>query len=342
MSNDATIRIGMLGAAKIGGWGIVGPARRVEGVLLAAVAARDPARARAYAKKHRIPRVHGSYEELLADPEIDAIYNPLPNALHCDWTIRALAAGKHVLCEKPFASNAEEARRMADAARAHGRVLMEALHYRFHPLAARMREAVGRLGRIERIETNMCAPLFSPGDIRYDFALGGGATMDLGAYTVNLLRLLGRAASDPATHGPPAVISAAALLRSPDIDRAMKVELRWEGGAIGRIHHSLWSATLLKLSARVVGERGELRVLNPYSPHLWHRLRVTVDGESASERVAGETTYTHQLREFAARVRGGPPFASDCFDSIETMEMIDAIYDRAGLPRRGTNCVHKC
>src|SRR5256712_4397526 len=123
---------------------LVRPAQRVPEATVLAVAARDPERARQFAARHGIPRVHPSYDELLADPEIDAIYNPLPNALHCAWTIRALAAGKHVLCEKPFASNADEARRMADAARAHGRVLMEAFHYRFHPLAARMREAVAQ------------------------------------------------------------------------------------------------------------------------------------------------------------------------------------------------------
>src|SRR5262245_24571646 len=164
---------------------------------------------------------------------------------------------------------------MADAARQHGRVLMEAFHYRFHPMAARMREAVAQLGKIERIETNMCVPLFAPKDIRYRYDLAGGATMDVGAYTVNLLRLLGQAAADGGCRALPTVVSATPILRSPDIDRAMKVEVRWDGGTIGRIHHSLWSSTLLKLSARVVGEHGELHVTNPYLPHVWNRFTLT-------------------------------------------------------------------
>jgi predicted dehydrogenase len=335
MANKTTIRIGMLGAARIGNWGIVQPSQRVEGVSLNAVAARDPRRAHAYAKKYRIAKVHASYEQLLADPEVDAIYNPLPNSHHCEWTIKALAAGKHVLCEKPFASNADEAARMAEAARRHGRVLMEAFHYRFHPLAARMREAVAQLGKIERIETNMCVPLFSPKDIRFRYELAGGATMDVGAYTVNLLRFLGQSAGDRALATPPQVVSATPKLRSAKVDGAMKAELRWDNGTVGRVHHSLWSSSFLTLTAHVFGERGEMHVINPYLPHLWHRLTTTVNGKKSRERVAGETTYTHQLREFVARIRKGEPYASDLSDSIANMQVIDAIYDKAGLPRRG-------
>jgi predicted dehydrogenase len=334
------IRIGMLGAARIGNWGIVRPAARVEGCVLHAVAARDVARARAYARKHGIPRVHASYDDLLADPEIDAIYNPLPNSHHGEWSIKALAAGKHVLCEKPFASNSDEAARMAAAAERHGRVLMEAFHYRFHPLAARMREIVAQLGRIERIETNMCVPMLMPGDIRFRYELAGGATMDVGAYTCSLMRLLA-ASSSNGNRALPTVVSARPLLkaRAPQIDRAMKVELRWDDGTIGHVHHSLMSSTLLKLSARVEGEHGSMEVINPYLPHVWHRLRWTLHGKKHRERVRGETTYTYQLREFARRIRLGAPWASDLSDAIDNMMMIDAIYDRAGLPRRGVGHV---
>src|SRR4051812_27745438 len=115
------LRIGVLGAARIAPMALVRPAREVPGAVVAAVAARDPARAQAFAKKHGIARALGGYDELLADPAIDAIYNPLPNSHHATWTVRALEAGKHVLCEKPLASNAVEAQRMADAARASGR-----------------------------------------------------------------------------------------------------------------------------------------------------------------------------------------------------------------------------
>jgi predicted dehydrogenase len=322
----------MLGAARIGDWGLVRPSRKVDGVVLQAVAARDLSRAQAYAQKHGFRRAWGSYDALLSDPEIDAVYNPLPNALHCEWTLRAVAAGKHVLCEKPFASNADEARRMAEAARAHGRVVMEALHYRYHPLAARMDAAVAQLGAVERIECIMCVPIWSRGDIRWDFTLAGGATMDLGAYTVSLAGAIAQAAGERAL---PEVRSAQALLRSPQIDRAMKAELRWPSGLTARLHHSMWSSSLLTLTARVVGARGELRVSNPYAPHFWNKLRLTASGKTTVERVRSEPSYMFQLREFAARVRANAP--SDCAQAIATMQVIDAIYDRAGLARRGTH-----
>ena len=126
---------------------------------------------------------------LIADPEIDAIYNPLPNGLHGEWTIRALRLGKHVLCEKPMASNAAEAERMAEVAGETGRCLVEAFHWRYHPLAARMKEIVdgGSLGRVEHIEAHLCVPLIRPGDIRFRFELAGGATMDAGCYAISIV-----------------------------------------------------------------------------------------------------------------------------------------------------------
>jgi predicted dehydrogenase len=171
---------------------LLSPAKSVAEVAVTAVAARDPQRARAFADRHKIPHVHASYGDLLADPSVDAVYNPLPNSLHCEWTIRALEAGKHVLCEKPFSANAKEAEQMAAAASHAGRVLTEAFHYRHHPLAARMVEIAtdGTLGRVQHIETNMCVPLPLPGNIRYRRDLAGGATMDTGAYAIHMLRHL--------------------------------------------------------------------------------------------------------------------------------------------------------
>jgi predicted dehydrogenase len=134
-----------------------------------AVAARDVARAEKFARKHKIPKVYATYDDVIADPDVDAIYNPLPNALHAKWTLKAIAAGKHVLCEKPFTSNATEAEEVAAAADGSGLVVMEAFHYRYHPLAQRMHDVVagGELGKLERVETTMCIPLPMFKDIRY-------------------------------------------------------------------------------------------------------------------------------------------------------------------------------
>ncbi|MFZ1179625.1 MAG: Gfo/Idh/MocA family oxidoreductase, partial [Mycobacterium sp.] len=142
------VRIGILGAARIAPFALINPSRENADVVVAAVVARDASRARSFAAKHRIASVHESYEALIADPDLDAVYNPLPNGLHGRWSRAALAAGKHVLCEKPFTANASEAREIAELAANSDRVVMEAFHYRYHPLTLRVEEIIasGELG----------------------------------------------------------------------------------------------------------------------------------------------------------------------------------------------------
>lgn len=325
------LRIGLLGAARIAKNALMKPSRDIDEVTVAAVAARDPERARAYANKHGIARVHTSYDDLLADPDIDAVYNPLPNGLHATWTLKALAAGKHVLCEKPFAANAEEAREVAAAARASGLVVTEAFHYRYHPLAEKMRTIAhsGELGTIREVRAALCFPLPRFGDIRYSYALAGGAMMDAGCYPLTLLRLLGPS--------EPVVVSATAKLRTPTVDRAMSVDFHFQGGATGHLDASMWSRQLLKISATVTGERGRMCVLNFVAPHLYNRLSVTVDGTTRRERVSGEPTYTYQLRSFAGAVLRGEPNLTTADDAALTMALIDDIYTAAGLPHRGAH-----
>ncbi len=322
------MRIGILGAARITPMALLNPAKTNGEVVVAAVAARDASRARAFAAKHDIARVHTGYEALIADPEVDAIYNPLPNSLHGRWTRAALAAGKHVLCEKPFTANAAEAREVAEVAAKSGRVVMEAFHYRYHPLALRIEEIIGsgELGKLERVETALCFPLPKFSDIRYDYSLAGGATMDAGCYAVHMARTFGQ--------GTPEVVSAQAKLRNSRIDRAMTAELRFPGGHTGRVRCSMWSANLLQMSARVVGDRGELRVLNPVMPQLYHRLSVrSADGRRV-ERLSRRASYAYQLDAFAAAVLRGEPVKTTPADAVENMTVIDAIYRAAGLPLR--------
>jgi predicted dehydrogenase len=322
------LRIGVLGAARIAPNALVRPARRVPGAVVAAVAARDPRRAEAFAHKHGIGRVHSSYDELLADPTIDAVYNPLPNALHAEWTVKALNAGKHVLCEKPFTSNEAEAREVAAAAAASGLVVMEAFHYRYHALAEKMREIAhdGRLGKTTKVQTWMCFPLPRFADIRYSYELGGGTTMDC-CYAVHALRLVGP--------GEPAVVAANAKLRSPEVDRAMEVTYRFGGGATGQSIASMWSGRLFRFALRVTGTRGRMSVRNFIAPQYYNRLSVKIDGRTTTERVRGEPTYDAQLRAFVAAVREGKPFPTTAEDAIVTMRLIDDIYRAAGLRVRG-------
>ncbi len=322
------VRIGILGAARIAPLALVDPARDNDDVVVAAVAARDVARARAFADKHGVGRVHDSYEALIADPDIDAVYNPLPNGLHGRWTRAALAAGKHVLCEKPFTANADEARDIADLAAVSDRVVMEAFHYRYHPLTLRVEEIIasGELGRLMRVEAGFCFPLPKFSDIRYNYSLAGGATMDAGCYAVHMVRTFGGCTPD--------VLWAQAKTRGPEIDRAMAAEVVFAGGHTGRITCSMWSSQLLRISARVVGEQGEVRVLNPIMPNWLHRLAVQSPDGRRVERFTRRPSYAFQLDAFAAAVLRGEPVKTPPKDAIENMTVIDAIYRAAGLPLR--------
>ena len=324
------VRLGVLGAARITPAAIAKPARNSTDAELVGIAARDRARADAFAPKHGVPRVFDAYADLLADPDIDAIYNPLPNGLHAEWTIAALEAGKHVLCEKPFTSNAQEAEAVAAVADRTGLVVMEAFHYRYHPLAARMRTLVesGELGTLQHVEASLCFPLPKFSDIRYQYDLGGGATMDVGSYTVHLTRLLGLE--------EPTVTSATAKLRTPDVDRAMTAELAFPSGHTGRITCSMWSTDVLKTIVRARGSRGELHVINPTNPQVWHRMRVKVDGVSRTERFSRRPTYEFHLDAFTAAVLRGEPTLTPPSDSIANMRVLDAIYVAAGMQPRGT------
>jgi predicted dehydrogenase len=185
--------MGVLGAARITPSAVIQPARVVDEVTVAALAARDPVRAAASAAKWGVPRVLPDYAAVIDDPELDAVYIPLPNALHAEWTLRAIAAGKHVLCEKPFTSNEAEARTVADAAAKTKLVVMEAFHYRYTPLMRRVIGLVedGAIGAVTRVETSLCFPLPLFGDIRYQIDLAGGSLMDAGCYAVHCLRQLG-------------------------------------------------------------------------------------------------------------------------------------------------------
>jgi predicted dehydrogenase len=307
---------------------LINPAKDNADVVVAAVAARDGSRAQAFAAKHKIARVHGDYDKLIADPDIDAIYNPLPNGLHGKWTRAALDAGKHVLCEKPFTANAAEAREIAELAATSDRVVMEAFHYRYHPLTLRVEEIIasGELGKLQRVETTLCFPLPKFSDIRYNYSLAGGATMDAGCYAVNMARTFGGST--------PEVVSAQAKLRDPWVDRAMTAELRFAGGHTGRVRCSMWSRRLFDISAKVVGDRGKLNVLNPVMPQMFHRLSVRTADDNRVERFPRRASYAYQLDAFANAVLRGAPVKTNPRDAIENMTVIDAIYRAAGLPLR--------
>ena len=322
------LRIGVLGAARITPVALIRPARKVDEVEIVAVAARDRSRAEKFASKRGIARVHGSYDDLLADDEIDAVYNPLPNGLHGRWTIAALEAGKHVLCEKPFTANAAEAREVADVARRTGLVCMEAFHYRYHPLVDRLLQIIGsgELGAIKRIDTWMCIPLLRRGDIRWNLGLAGGSTMDVGCYAIHLLRTL--------AGGEPEVVSVTARELHPGVDRILTADVSFDDGRTGSITASMLSRRLLSLGARVTGTDGELQIRNPYAPQFFHRIAVRSSQGRRTEHVTRDPTYLFQLRAFAGAALRGEPYPTNVDDAVANMEVIDACYRAAGLPVR--------
>ena len=328
--STASIRIGVLGAASIVPMALTNPAKSVPEVQVLAISSRDLNRAYRFAKKHHIPRVHQTYSALLADHDIDAIYNPLPNGLHAEWTIKALKAGKHVLCEKPFASNAEEAEAMARVARETGLVLSEAFAYRTHPLTARVKQIIssGELGRIKHLDAEFSFLLPSPNNIRFQYELGGGALMDCGCYPVSLVRYLAGA--------EPRVEHAEARLYRPQVDHRMSADLSFEDGRTARVVCGMLSPKLFTSVLRVEGETGSLRVLSPFQPHVFHSLTIKKNGSTVKEQVPGENSYTLQLRAFVKAIRRGTKLNTDPADAIGNMRLIDAIYEKAGLKRRGT------
>ncbi|WP_413467067.1 Gfo/Idh/MocA family protein [Mycolicibacterium sp. 120270] len=327
-AHGGRLRIGVLGAARIAPLALVIPARGNDEVEVAAVAARDMSRAEVFATKHGIPRVHGSYEALIADPELDAVYIPLPNGLHGRWIRAALAGGKHVLCEKPFTANATEARDVAALAENSDLVVMEAFHYRYHPLALRIEQIIGsgELGELTRVEAAFCLPLPKFSDIRYDYSLAGGATMDVGCYAVDMMRAFGGST--------PKVVSAQAKLRGVHVDRAMTAELGFAEGHTGSILCSMWSKNLLQMSAKVVGEKGEIRlsVRNPLAP--FSRLLVRTPEGKRVERFPKRPSYAYQLDAFAGAVLRAEPVKTTPQEAVENMTVIDEIYRAAGLPVR--------
>lgn len=330
-SGREPLRIGVLGAARITERSLVAPARTT-GHRLVAVAARDRSRAAAFADEHDVERVVDSYADLLADPEVEVVYNPLANGLHGPWNLAALTAGKHVLTEKPSASNAEEAAEVRDAAAKSGSVFMEAFHYLFHPVTRRLHEILesGELGDLRRVETLVAIPAPGDADPRWSLSLAGGAVMDLGCYSLHAVRMLA-----PWAGGAPRLVSARGGERAgaPGADEWLDADLEFPGGATASARcHMAYDDVVM--SCRVVGSRGEALAPNFVLPHLDDRLVVrTPDGER-TERLGTRSSYTYQLEALAAHIRRDSPLPLDADDALATMRLIDASYRAAGFEPR--------
>lgn len=335
---EGPLRFGILGAAKIAPNALIKPARQVAGVEVRAVAARSIERARAFAAQHGIAQVYDDYAALIAASDIDAVYIALPNSAHAEWSIAALQAGKHVLCEKPLASNAAEAHEIAQVAAGSECVSMEAFHNLYHPLAVRMREIVasGEIGSVQQVRGVFNTIMRRREDIRFEYALAGGATMDLGCYLVSLLRFVLGCGVDAAE---PVVLSASAELMKANVDARMRAELHVaQGEGRSDVRATLECAMqrwrLPSIYFEVVGERGKIAAINPILPQIWHRLTVTTPNGRRVESLGRKSTYLCQLEAFTRAVRDGHALHTDAANGVRNMQVIDAIYRAAGLPTR--------
>ncbi len=335
MTDAAThepLGIGVLGAARITSLSLVEPARAT-GHRLVAVAARSPERAAAFAAEHGVERVHETYADVIADPEVEAVYNPLPNAMHGQWNAAVAAAGKHLLTEKPAAANAAEMRAVAEGVRAAGIVWLEGFHYPYHPLFLRVREilASGGVGQVRHVSAPLWMPSPPDDDPRWSLELAGGATMDLGCYSISCLRLLGEYAG-----GEPTLAAATATERPgrPGVDERLAIEVEYPSGATGSGGSDMAYAGR-NFTLTVTGTTGEVEcpmfaVPSEDDSLIWRR-----DGHDAVvEHLGKRTSYTYQLEAFAAAVRSGAPVVTDVDFSMANMTLVDAAYVMAGMEPR--------
>lgn len=323
---ERPLRVGILGAARIAPAALIEPAAGLVDVV--GVAARERARAESFARQHALRAVFDDYAALIESPEVDAVYVGLPASHHAEWTERALDAGKDVLCEKPLTRNASETRALVERAESLGRVLAEAHHWRYHPLAARVRAVLdsGVLGPIRRMHAVFDVPITDPEDIRWRLELGGGALMDLGCYPVQWLRFAAGAEGR--------VIEARADEHPAGVDRTMTAQLEFPGGVEARLECSMHPGCTFRAFLRVEGLEGTLTVDNPVAPHKGHELFWTSPAGERRERVPGNSTYRHQLEAFVEAVRNRTPCLTGGWDAIATATTMDEIYVAAGLPLR--------
>ena len=314
-------------------WGILSTAR-INRLVLAgveksanadviAVASRDPARAETYARRHGVERAYGSYEALLEDGDVEAVYIPLPNSLHVTWTLRALEAGKHVLCEKPFSRRADEVEQAFDLADSAGLVLSEGFMWRHHPQTAELVQlvgegAIGRLRLIRAAFSFQLAAEHGPADARFEPGLDGGSLMDVGSYCVNAIRLLA---------GEPERLAGEQVVGPSGVDLCFTATLGFGGDVAA--HFDCGFVLPVREELEVVGEEGALHVADP-----WHIRSPGIDKRigNATARIPIEEADSYQLEldNVSRAIRGEEPLLLGREDAVGQARAIEALYRSAG------------
>jgi xylose dehydrogenase (NAD/NADP) len=318
MTRNDRIRFGFLSTANINRLVLAG-AHESDQVEVVAVGSRDEARADAYAREHGIPRAHGSYEALLADSDVDAIYISLPNSMHVEWSIKALEAGKHVLCEKPFDKDPAEVERAFDAAERADRLLMEAFMWRHNPQTKRLQELVaeGAVGTLRLVRASFGFALDDTSNIRLRADVDGGSLMDVGCYCVSGSRLLG---------GEPERVLGEQVVGETGVDVRMAATLRFPGEVVAQFDSALDVASRDELE--VIGSEASLFLDDP-----WHcrepGIELRRDGRVERVEVERVNSYRLELENLAAAIRGeGEPLLGRD-DAVGQARTIDALYRSA-------------
>ena len=323
------IRFGTLGTARITPRALVYPCVDEPRAAIAAIAARERPRAEDFARHHGIPTVLERYADVVEHDRVDAVYVPLHIPAHREWTLRALEAGKHVLCEKSFACNAAEAEEMAAAGRASGRVLMDAFHYRYHPVFHRAREIYlsGELGDIQRLDAAFHIPVTDAAGIRMNYVTGGGVTMDIGCYPISWVRHI--------TGAEPDSVTAEADVGPEHVDVRLRAQMTFPGGIVATTSGDMRPEAAFTAYLTVTGSAGSLHVVNPLVPQMGHQIRVTVGSRERVEVLDRRPTYGYQLDAFLDAIEDGVPPLTDADDAVRQMRVIDRCYEAVGLPLRG-------
>jgi xylose dehydrogenase (NAD/NADP) len=322
---DRILNWGLLSTARINS-ALIPPLHKSARNRLLAVASRGKERAEAYAREWHIPRAHDSYEALLADPEIDVIYNPLPNNLHAEWTIKAVQAGKHVLCEKPIALTVADVDAITDAAKKNGRVVAEAFMYRHHPQTLKVKEVVdsGTLGRVRLIKGAFTFSLTHPNDIRTDLAMGGGSIWDVGCYPISYARML--------VGAEPVEVCGWQVKGPTGIDEVFVGQMRFPGDVYAQFDCGFRSPFRSRIE--VVGGEGVLDIPSPFKPELNEKIYQTQEDKTRSIKIPGQDLYLGEVEDMADAILNGKPPRISLADSRNNVATILALLEsaRTGKP----------
>lgn len=310
------MRIGLIGASRVATYAVIAAAKALADIEVVTVAARDPERARAYAEEHAIPRFSADYDALISDPEVDLVYIATPPLFHADQAMAAIAKGKPVLVEKPFAMSSAEAQRVFTAARTAAVPLFEAMHSPHHRLFKHVLKLIddGAIGAVRHIEAIFTAPIDPEDPIRWNGELGGGALMDLGVYPLTWVRRIA---------GEEFEVSDGHVTMRQDVDESFAVRLIFPDGTTARIEASMAAPVAARLT--VEGETGVIAVVNPVAPQRGHQLVVRTAAGERSETIEGRSSYEEQLLNIRASLQEGTAFPYPADDFVKSMEAIERI-----------------